>query len=244
MENQDCIIFENVSKSYGENMILNNFNLTICRGDFLTIIGSSGCGKTTVLKLINGLLTPDSGRILVNGEDIAKIDQIQLRRKMGYVIQEVGLFPHMNIGKNIAYVPNLIKEDDKLKIKMKVKELINMVGLEEEIISRYPSELSGGQRQRVGLARALAASPEVLLMDEPFGAVDEINRKLLQEEILKIYKKLNVMIVFITHDIKEALKLGTRVLVMDQGKIIQIGTPSEIKQHPKTDFVIELTGGE
>ncbi len=242
MENQNCIIFENVSKSYGENMILSNFNLTICKGDFLTIIGSSGCGKTTVLKLINGLLTPDSGRILVNGEDIAKIDQIQLRRKMGYVIQEVGLFPHMNIGKNIAYVPNLIKQDDKIKISLKVKELINMVGLDEEIISRYPSELSGGQRQRVGLARALAASPEVLLMDEPFGAVDEINRKLLQEEILKIYKKLNVIIVFITHDIKEALKLGTRVLVMDQGEIIQIGTPSEIKNNPKTDFVRELIG--
>jgi len=242
MENQDCIILENVSKSYGENSILDNFNLKICKGDFLTIIGSSGCGKTTVLKLINGLLTPDSGRILVNGEDISKIDQIQLRRKMGYVIQEVGLFPHMNISKNIAYVPNLIKEDDKIKISNKVKELIKMVGLDEEIITRYPSELSGGQRQRVGLARALAASPEVLLMDEPFGAVDEINRKLLQEEILKIYNKLNVMIVFITHDIKEALKLGTRVLVMDKGEIIQIGTPSEIKQNPKTDFVRELIG--
>lgn len=242
MENQDCIIFENVSKSYGENLILSNFNLTICKGDFLTIIGSSGCGKTTVLKLINGLLNPDSGRIIVNGEDIAKIDQIQLRRKMGYVIQEVGLFPHMNIGKNIAYVPNLIKKDDKNKINMKVKELINMVGLDQEIISRYPSELSGGQRQRVGLARALAASPEVLLMDEPFGAVDEINRKLLQEEILKIYKTLNVMIVFVTHDIKEAMKLGTRVLVMDKGEIIQIGTPSEIKRNPRTDFVRELIG--
>jgi len=242
MGNQNCIIFENVSKSYGENRILNNFNLKICKGDFLTIIGSSGCGKTTVLKLINGLLTPDSGRILVNGEDIAKIDQIQLRRKMGYVIQEVGLFPHMNVSKNIAYVPNLIKVDDKIKIGNKVKELISMVGLDDEIITRYPSELSGGQRQRVGLARALAASPEVLLMDEPFGAVDEINRKLLQEEILKIHKKLNVMIVFITHDIKEALKLGTRVLVMDKGEIIQIGTASEIKQNPKTNFVRELIG--
>jgi len=242
MGNQDCIIFENVAKSYGENNILSNFNLTICKGDFLTIIGSSGCGKTTVLKLINGLLTPDSGRILVNGEDIAKMDQIHLRRKMGYVIQEVGLFPHMSISKNIAYVPNLIKEDDKKEIGNKVKELIHMVGLDEEILTRYPSELSGGQRQRVGLARALAASPEVLLMDEPFGAVDEINRKLLQEELLKIYKKLNVMIVFITHDIKEALHLGTRVLVMDRGEIIQIGSPSEIKENPKTDFVRELIG--
>lgn len=242
MEHQDCIIFENVSKSYGENRILSNFNLNICKGDFLTIIGSSGCGKTTVLKLINGLLTPDSGRILVYGEDIAEMDQIQLRRKMGYVIQEIGLFPHMTISKNIAYVPNLIKAENKIDIRNKVKELLHMVGLDEEILTRYPSELSGGQRQRVGLARALAASPKILLMDEPFGAVDEINRKLLQEEILKIYQKLNVVIVFITHDIKEALNLGTRVLVMDKGEIIQIGTPSEIKQHPKTNFVRELIG--
>lgn len=242
MEHQDCIVFENVSKAYGENRILNNFNLTICKGDFLTIIGSSGCGKTTVLKLINGLLTPDQGRILVYGEDIAEMDQIQLRRTMGYVIQEIGLFPHMTIGKNIAYVPNLIKDESKIDIRNKVKELLHMVGLDEEVLTRYPSELSGGQRQRVGLARALAASPKVLLMDEPFGAVDEINRKLLQEEILKIYEKLNVVIVFITHDIKEALHLGTRVLVMDQGEIIQIGTPSEIKQHPKTEFVKELIG--
>lgn len=240
MNSQNCIVLENIGKTYGNNVILEDFNLTICKGDFLTIIGSSGCGKTTVLKLINGLLVPDSGRILVKGEDIATIDQIQLRRKIGYVIQEVGLFPHMNIGKNIAYVPNLMKKLDKDEIAKKVKELIHMVGLEEEILKRYPSELSGGQRQRVGLARALAASPEILLMDEPFGAVDEINRKLLQEELVKIYKKLDVIIVFITHDIKEALNLGTRVLVMDKGKIVQIGTPDEIKNHPETDFVREL----
>ena len=240
MESQHCIVFEHVSKSYGKNLILSDFNLNICRGDFLTIIGSSGCGKTTVLKLINGLLAPDEGRVLVNGEDVSKVDQIELRRKMGYVIQEVGLFPHMTISRNISYVPDLVKKESKSAIKEKARQLIQMVGLEEEILSRYPSELSGGQRQRVGLARALAASPEILLMDEPFGAVDEINRKLLQEEILKIYQKLNVIIVFITHDIKEALKLGTRVLVMDKGKIIQIGTPSEIRNQPASDFVREL----
>jgi len=240
MESQHCIVFVHVSKSYGKNLILSDFNLNICRGDFLTIIGSSGCGKTTVLKLINGLLAPDEGMVLVNGEDVSKVDQIELRRKMGYVIQEVGLFPHMTISRNISYVPDLVKKESKSVIKEKARQLIQMVGLEEEILTRYPSELSGGQRQRVGLARALAASPEILLMDEPFGAVDEINRKLLQEEILKIYQKLNVIIVFITHDIKEALKLGTRVLVMDKGKIIQIGTPSEIRNQPASDFVREL----
>jgi osmoprotectant transport system ATP-binding protein len=240
MGKQDVIHFEGVSKAFGKNLILSDFNLKINKGEFLTIIGSSGCGKTTVLKLINGLLTPEGGKVHVNGEDISRINQIELRRRVGYVIQGVGLFPHMNIRKNIAYVPNLIKKDDKSKIESKVEKLIKVVGLSEDMLERYPSELSGGQRQRVGLARALAASPEILLMDEPFGAVDEITRKLLQEEILRIYKEFNVTIVFITHDIKEALKLGTRVLVMDKGKIIQIGPPSEIKERPKTDFVREL----
>jgi osmoprotectant transport system ATP-binding protein len=242
MGKQDVIHFERVSKAYGKNLILNDFNLKINKGEFLTIIGSSGCGKTTVLKLINGLLTPDRGKIHVNGEDISRMDQIQFRRRVGYVIQGVGLFPHMNVKKNISYVPNLIKKDDKRKIASKVEELIKVVGLNGDMLERYPSELSGGQRQRVGLARALAASPEILLMDEPFGAVDEITRKLLQEEILRIYKELNVTIVFITHDIKEALKLGTRVLVMDKGKIIQIGPPAEIVDNPKTNFVKKLIG--
>lgn len=242
MEKQDVIRFEGVSKAYGKNMILDDFNLKINKGEFLTIIGSSGCGKTTMLKLINGLLTPEDGKVHVNGEDISRVNQIGLRRRIGYVIQGVGLFPHMNIRKNIAYVPNLIKKDDKRKIASKVEKLIKIVGLSEDMLERYPSELSGGQRQRVGLARALAASPEILLMDEPFGAVDEITRKLLQEEILRIYKELSVTIVFITHDIKEALKLGTRVLVMDKGKIIQIGSPAEIKENPKTDFVRKLIG--
>lgn len=242
MENQSFIHFEGVSKSYGNNGILNNFNLKINKGEFLTIIGSSGCGKTTVLKLINGLLTPDKGKIHVNGEDISKVDQIKLRRNIGYVIQGVGLFPHMNIRRNISYVPNLIKKEDKKNIALNAERLIKVVGLTEEMLERYPSELSGGQRQRVGLARALAASPDILLMDEPFGAVDEITRKLLQEEILRIYEELNVTVVFVTHDIKEALKLGTKVLVMDKGQIIQIGEPTEIQENPKTNFVKELTG--
>lgn len=242
MENKTVIHFENISKGYGNNLILNKFNLKIYKGELLTIIGRSGCGKTTVLKLINGLISPDSGKVYVNNEDISDINQIELRRKIGYVIQGVGLFPHMNISKNIEYVPKLIKKDDKKKIEMKVKNLMRVIGLSEKMLMRYPSELSGGQKQRVGIARALAASPEILIMDEPFGAVDEITRRLLQEEILRIYKELNVTIVFITHDIKEALKIGTRVLVMDEGEIVQIGTPDEIRNNPKTEFVRELIG--
>ena len=242
MKSEAIIFFENVLKRYEENLILDNFNLEVNKGEFLTIIGSSGCGKTTVLKLINGLLAPDDGKVYIDGSDIATVDQIKLRRNIGYVIQGVGLFPHMNVRKNISYVPNLIKKEDKDEILKNVNNLIKVVGMTEEMLDRYPSELSGGQRQRVGIARALAASPEILLMDEPFGAVDEITRRSLQEEILRIHKELGVTIVFITHDIKEALKLGSRVLVMDKGEIIQSGKPSEIKENPKTDFVKELVG--
>lgn len=236
------ISFENISKSYSSNLILDNFNLEINKGEFVTIIGSSGCGKTTLLKLINGLLEPDSGRIDINGNNISDIDQIQLRRKIGYVIQDIGLFPHMNIRKNISYVLNLEKKKDKKRILSKVNDLIKIVDMDEEILNRYPNELSGGQRQRVGIARALAASPEILLMDEPFGAVDEITRGLLQEAILRIHKELNVTIIFITHDIKEALKIGSKVIVMDKGNIVQCGTPLNIRENPKTEFVRNLVG--
>lgn len=240
---EDIVIkFKDVCKSYDDNPILNNFNLEVSKGEFLTIIGSSGCGKTTVLKLTNGLLEPSEGNIFIQGEDISRLDQIKLRRNIGYVIQGVGLFPHMNIEKNISYVPKLINNKNKSEIKDKVHELIKIVGMTEDMLGRYPSELSGGQRQRVGIARALAASPKILLMDEPFGAVDEITRKLLQEEILRIHKEFNMTIVFITHDIKEALKLGTRVIVMDKGEIVQSGTPKEVKENPKTEFVKELIG--
>lgn len=240
---EDIVIkFKDVCKSYDDNRILNNFNLEVSKGEFLTIIGSSGCGKTTVLKLTNGLLEPSEGNIFIQGENISRLDQIKLRRNIGYVIQGVGLFPHMNIEKNIAYVPKLINNKNKSEIKDKVHELIKIVGMTENMLDRYPSELSGGQRQRVGIARALAASPNILLMDEPFGAVDEITRKLLQEEILRIHKEFNMTIVFITHDIKEALKLGTRVIVMDKGEIVQSGTPKEVKENPKTQFVKELIG--
>lgn len=241
--NSDTIIrFEHIGKTFGENIVLQDFNLDIYKGEFLTVIGSSGSGKTTMLKLINGLSVPTSGRVLIDGKDISRENQTLLRRNIGYVIQGIGLFPHMKVKANIAYVPNLLNRKDKEHTRQAVERLIQLVGLEKEMLDRYPSELSGGQRQRVGIARALAANPEILLMDEPFGAVDEITRQMLQNEIARIHRELGVTIVFITHDIKEALKLGSRVLVMDHGKIEQLGTPEEIRLNPATGFVRQLTG--
>lgn len=241
--NSDTIIrFEHIGKTFGENVVLQDFNLDIHKGEFLTVIGSSGSGKTTMLKLINGLSVPTSGRVLIDGKDISRENQTLLRRNIGYVIQGIGLFPHMKVKANIAYVPNLLNRKDKERMRGAVERLIQLVGLDKEMLDRYPSELSGGQRQRVGIARALAANPEILLMDEPFGAVDEITRQMLQNEIARIHRELGVTIVFITHDIKEALKLGSRVLVMDHGKIEQLGTPEEIRLNPATGFVRQLTG--
>lgn len=237
----DIVIrFEHVVKKYAEHTVLADFNLDIFKGEFLTVIGRSGCGKTTALKMINGLNLPDAGKVCVDGEDIAGADQIRLRRRIGYVIQSIGLFPHMTVAKNISYVPDLSGQWDKSTAKEKVTELLERVGLDASYAGRYPDELSGGQCQRVGIARALASGPEILLMDEPFGAVDEITRKTLQEEILHIQKELGVTVIFITHDIKEALKLGTRVLVMDGGKIVQLDTPDNIRFHPENEFVREL----
>ncbi len=240
MDGQVIIRFDHVSKVYGRQVVLKDFSLNIVRGEFVTVIGSSGSGKTTMLKMINGLLAPTSGTVYVNGRDISKENQTLLRRKIGYVIQGIGLFPHMSVRKNIAYVPELLGKQEKKRIAGAVAELIKMVGLEEEMLERYPAELSGGQRQRVGIARSLAANPEILLMDEPFGAVDEITRKMLQAEIVRIHEELKVTIVFITHDIKEALKLGDRVLVMNNGGIEQVGASEEIRNNPATAFVEEL----
>lgn len=243
MDGKIIIRFDHVSKEYEGHTVLQDFSLDVAKGEFITVIGSSGSGKTTMLKMINGLLTPTKGIIYVDDKDISKENQTLLRRNIGYVIQGIGLFPHMSVRKNIAYVPELLNKRDKQRTARAVERLIKVVGLEQEMLERYPAELSGGQRQRVGIARSLAANPEILLMDEPFGAVDEITRKMLQTEIARIHQELGVTILFITHDIKEALKLGTRVLVMNNGKIEQIGTPEEIKNHPATDFVKELVAG-
>ncbi|WP_455682289.1 ABC transporter ATP-binding protein [Thomasclavelia sp.] len=235
-----AIEFKNVKKEYNDKVIIDNFNLKIASGEFLTVVGSSGCGKTTILKMINGLIIPNSGQVLVHGQCTQEVDLIQLRRNIGYAIQGSVLFPHMTVAQNIAYVPNLLNKSDKKRTQQAVSKWMDIVGLDDDLSQRYPSELSGGQQQRVGIARALAASPDILLMDEPFGAVDEITRTSLQDEILRIHQQEKITIVFVTHDINEALKLGSQVLVMDQGKIIQLGTPQEILEHPKSEFVSKL----
>ena len=238
------IKFDQIKKVYGDKTVVENFSLAIEQGEFLTVIGGSGSGKTTILKMINGLIKPEEGKVFVRDKSIEEEDIINLRRNIGYSIQGSVLFPHMTIEKNIAYVPNLINKKDKNRTKEAVKKWVDIVGLDEEVLERYPDELSGGQQQRVGIARALAASPDILLMDEPFGAVDEITRGQLQEEISRIHKKTGTTIIFVTHDISEAIKLGTKILVMNEGKIEQYATPEEILQNPATEFVRKLVSRE
>lgn len=241
---QPIIQFKHISKAFDGQLVLRDLSLNIEAGEFVTVIGRSGCGKTTLLRLINRLITPDQGCVMVQGQDVAQTDPIALRRRIGYAIQSVGLFPHMTVEKNIAYVP-CISGMDQWKGKNRrelVEELLAQVGLDPILADRYPRTLSGGQRQRVGIARALAARPEILLMDEPFGAVDEITRGQLQQEIRRIHEDRGITILFVTHDIEEALKLGSRVLVLDHGVIQQYAMPEEILQNPATEFVKQLVG--
>ena len=241
---ETMIEFQHIRKSYGPQVVLNDFQLSIEKGAFVTMIGSSGCGKTTALKLINGLLIPDEGTIRIEGTDIQTMDQNVLRRNIGYAIQGSVLFPHMSVEQNIAYVPSLLNRRDRQRTRDAVDQWMKIVHLPQELKDRYPWELSGGQQQRVGIARALAASPHILLMDEPFGAVDSITRTQLQKEIKAIHEDSGITIVFVTHDINEALYLGTRVLVMDQGAIQQYDTPDQIRSRPATDFVRQLISGQ
>ncbi len=241
---ETMIEFQHIRKSYGTQVVLNDFQLSIEKGAFVTMIGSSGCGKTTALKLINGLLIPDEGTIRIEGTDIQTMDQNVLRRNIGYAIQGSVLFPHMSVEQNIAYVPSLLNRRDRQRTRDAVDQWMKIVHLPQELKDRYPWELSGGQQQRVGIARALAASPDILLMDEPFGAVDSITRTQLQKEIKAIHEDSGINIVFVTHDINEALYLGTRVLVMDQGAIQQYDTPDQIRSRPATDFVRQLISGQ
>lgn len=235
-----AIEFKNIDKHYDDSdFSIDNFNLDIEEGNIVTIIGTSGCGKTTVLKMINGLIEPSSGEIFINGSPISNADVVELRRGIGYAIQGTLLFPHLTIRDNIAYVPNLINESEE-KIKSDVLKWINIVGLDESLLERYPHELSGGQQQRVGIARALAASPKILLMDEPFSAVDEITRNQLQKELKQIQEKTGITILFVTHDIGEALYLGDKVLVMKDGAIEQYDTPRNVLHNPATEFVDKL----
>ena len=235
-----AIEFIKIKKMYGDNVALEDFSLQVEKGDFVTIIGSSGSGKTTALKMVNGLIEPTEGDILLFGESIRGKDMISLRRNIGYAIQGSVLFPHMTVEQNIAYVPNLLNKRNKARTKQAVAKWMDIVGLDEEMMDRYPAELSGGQQQRVGIARALAASPEILLMDEPFGAVDEITRGELQAEIKRIHEQTGITILFVTHDISEALKLGTKVLVMDKGHIEQYADPATLLNTPASDYVSAL----
>lgn len=238
----EMIRLEHVTKSFGRYKALDDVSIAVEEGEFLTVIGRSGCGKTTMLRMINGLQKPDSGKVYAAGEDVGEADLIRLRRKIGYVIQNKGLFPHMTVEKNIIYVPVISGQKDKRQNRKLAEELIGLVGLEREMLDRYPEELSGGQQQRVGIARALASRPKLLLMDEPFGALDEITKRAMQNELLALQKKLGMTVVFITHDIREAMKLGDRVLVMEQGKIAQCDTPENVKKNPADEFVKELIG--
>ena len=241
-----AVNFQHVSVSFGDNEILKDFSLEVQKGECLTIIGTSGCGKTTMLRLVNGLLLPSSGTVEVNGQDVGTSDLIKLRREIGYAIQNVGLFPHMTVRQNIAYVPSLSKRWNRQEENRQIQRLLTVVGLDAAMADRYPSELSGGQKQRVGIARALAANPSILLMDEPFGAVDSITRRGLQKELKNLHKSLGLTILFVTHDIREALRLGDRVLVMKEGKIVRLDTPKAIKENPGSDFVVRRLdeGGE
>lgn len=238
----EMIRLEHVTKSFGRYKALDDVSIVVEEGEFLTVIGRSGCGKTTMLRMINGLQKPDSGKVYAAEEDVGEADLIRLRRKIGYVIQNKGLFPHMTVEKNIIYVPVISGQKDKRQNRKLAEELIGLVGLEREMLDRYPEELSGGQQQRVGIARALASRPKLLLMDEPFGALDEITKRAMQNELLALQKKLGMTVVFITHDIREAMKLGDRVLVMEQGKIAQCDTPENVKKNPADEFVKELIG--
>ena len=233
------ITFSHIHKNYNGKEIIADFNLTIESGTFLTIIGTSGSGKTTVLKMINGLVLPDKGEIYIDDKNILEEDLIALRRNIGYVIQGNILFPHLTVAENIAYVLRL-KNYSKTDITHIVTEKLQQVNLDPELANRFPHQLSGGQQQRVGIARALAASPSIILMDEPFGALDIITRQQLQRELKVLHQLSGATIVFVTHDIAEALTLGTKVLVLDKGVIQQYDTPEMIKSNPANEFIRQL----
>ncbi len=240
------IRLESVRKQYPNGTIaVRDLTLDVSDGEVTILVGPSGCGKTTILRMINRLIEPTSGRILLDGADIAHTDPVQLRRGIGYVIQQVGLFPHLTIAHNIGTVPRLLGWD-RARVSTRVDELMDLVGLDpNQYRDEYPSELSGGQRQRVGVARALAADPPVLLMDEPFGAIDPVTRSRLQDEFHRLQSELRKTVVFVTHDIDEAVKLGDRIALLNVGGVLeQYDSPAELLGHPATDFVTSFVGGD
>ena len=234
--------FDHVNLSYGGQKIIHDISFEIQDGQFAVFIGPSGCGKTTTLKMINCLIKPDSGHIRLNGQDIAAMDRYQLRRHTGYVIQQIGLFPNMTVHQNICVVPKLLKWP-KDKCDQVVRELLEMVDLPyDQYAHKYPSEMSGGQQQRIGILRALAASPPVVLMDEPFSALDPMTRRSLQQEVKNLQQKLHKTIIFVTHDMEEALELADVIIFMDHGSIVQMAPPEEMLSSPATDQIREFLG--
>lgn len=239
-----CMItLKNVQKQYDDGFkALKDINITCEDGEITVLIGPSGCGKTTTLRLLNRLINPTEGSVLIDNQDISEINPVKLRRSIGYVIQHIGLFPHMTIADNIAVVPKLLKWD-KERIEKRVDELLNLVGLDPDTYrSRYPSELSGGQQQRIGVARALAAEPSIILMDEPFSALDPISREQLQDELVRLQKEIKKSIVFVTHDMDEALKIADKIILMKDGEVVQQGKPEELLRYPANDFVRNFIG--
>lgn len=237
---EKVIELNHISTSYGQEEILHDVSLTVEEGEFVVMIGPSGCGKTTLLKVINGLVMPEQGEVIVKGERMDCCNLISLRRGIGYAVQGARLFPHMTVADNICYVPSLerkLSDEEKAELS---GEMLKLVQLQPELGRRFPGQLSGGQQQRVGIARALANHPRILLMDEPFGAVDEITRKGLQDELLLLQKKTGITVVFITHDIREAIKLGSRIVVIKEGKLLQAGTGAKLLKNPADDFVRTL----
>lgn len=237
------IELKNINKIYEDGFqALDNINLAFEDGKINVLIGPSGCGKTTTMKLLNRLIDYTNGQILIDGEDISQIDLYKLRREMGFVIQNVGLFPHMSIYNNVATVPKLLKWD-KQSIHSRVKTLLEMVDLDPNTyMNRRPSELSGGQQQRIGVIRALAAEPSIILMDEPFSALDPISREQLQDELLHLQKNINKTIIFVTHDMDEALKIADQIILMKDGSIVQTDSPQNFLENPKTEFVKTFIG--
>jgi osmoprotectant transport system ATP-binding protein len=236
--------FREVTKRYADQLAVDSLSFTVPAGKICILVGPSGSGKTTSLKMVNRLIEPTSGAILIDGLDVTKEEPTRLRRRIGYVIQQVGLFPHQTIAENVATVPVLLSWS-KQRIAARVDELLALVGLDPgRYAARYPAQLSGGERQRAGVARALAAEPPVMLMDEPFGAVDPIVRERLQSELLRIQRELGTTVLFVTHDIDEAIRLGDRVAVMRGGRLVQYAPPGELLAHPANDFVAQFVGSD
>ena len=237
------IQFINVSKAYKEHNVIENINLEINKGELVVLIGPSGCGKTTILTMINRLIEPSDGQIKINGTDIEAQDPIELRRNIGYVIQQTGLFIHMTVRENIEIIPRLAKMPVSEIVDRTVK-LMETVGLPEEFLDRYPNHLSGGQQQRVGVARAFAMNPDIILMDEPFSALDPLTRSQLQDELVSLQSKLHKTIVFVTHDMDEAVKIADRICILQGGRILQYDTPENILKNPAHGFVSEFVGSK